>query len=202
MTWSPWKWKKPLFWVQLFPGDPKKILCIQRLNSGVFSSSGPFNQDNECLRDEKCSHEMFRQEEMSRASLEKHTLWPGPIRAQYILRLASDTSKRRSYRAPFYKVLNLSLFLKTDDFTGAYQGVRKPTSLQKQSHVHRKNKGCQNASMGLQRALYEAWFGRILANGGWICVILKIVVKFCLLWFFKDISSCIFPDWVSFLSIG
>ena len=131
-----------------------------------------------------------------------HLQWPGPIRAHYMLRLASDTPKRRPYRAPFYKVLNSSLFLKTDDFTEAHQGVRKPTSLQKQSHVHRKNKGCQNASMGLQRALYEAWFGRILANGGWICVILKIFVKFCLLWFFKDIFSCIFPEWVSFLSIG
>jgi len=44
-----------------------------RLNSGVFSSPGSLNQDNECVRDEKCSHEMFRQEEMSRASLENHS---------------------------------------------------------------------------------------------------------------------------------
>jgi len=90
-----------------------------------------------------------------------HFLWPGPIRALYMLRLASDTSKRRSYRAPFYKVLNLSLFLKTDDFTGAHQGVRKPTSLQKQSPVHRKIKaagmrlwGCKGHYMRLDLGVF------------------------------------------------
>ena len=34
-----------------------------RLNSGVCSSSGSLNQDDECVRDEKCFHEIFGQGE-------------------------------------------------------------------------------------------------------------------------------------------
>ena len=87
------------------------------------------------------------------------------IRARNTPRLTPDKQKRSPYSARFKKVLNLWLFLQSDNFISPCYSNSMAGSGGNHTAGQVKFRSCQNASMGLERALQGAQIRRIFQNG-------------------------------------